>query len=380
MRHRLFTPGPTPVPERVTLRMAEPMVHHRAPHFTQIFREVIQGLKYLFQTHGDVLTFTTSGTGGMEAAVANLLSSSNRVITVEGGKFGRRWTEICRSYGVQVQVIEIPWDQAIDPDQIRTQLRATPQVAAVFLTHSETSTGVATGLEEVARIIRENSDALVVADGISAVGALPLKFDDWGIDLVVTASQKGLMIPPGLAFVALSPKAWVKVRQSDLPKYYLSFLKAKEALEQGTTPFTPAITLFQGLQQSLKMIQEEGIEKLWRRHQLLAKATREGIKALGLEVFAKTPSDSLTAVVIPEGVDGGELMRVLREKYRVTVAGGQGQLKGKIFRIAHLGYYDQLDMVSVISALELTLADLGWRVEVGAGVRAIQRVNAESSD
>lgn len=374
MRPRLFTPGPTQVPEAVVVAMSNPIVHHRGPEFAAIFHEVTEGLRYFFQTQNDVVILTSSGTGGMEASVANLLRRDDHVVTVAGGKFGKRWTEICRAYRVDTHEIEVPWGEAPDPQVLQDYLRTHPEVGAVFVTHSETSTGVAADLEKIAGVVRENSDALLVVDSVTSVGVLPFYMDRWGIDVAITGSQKGLMIPPGLAMVALNDRAWSRAEQADLPCYYFDMRKARESAAKNTTAWTPAITLFLGLQKSLQLIREQGLEYLWEKYALLAEATRQGILALGLELFAKKPSNALTAVTIPKELHGGAFTNHLREKYRITVAGGQGHLRGKIFRIAHLGYYDNLDMMAMMSALEMALADLGWRFEPGAGLKAVQQV------
>jgi len=375
MKKRLFTPGPTPIPEKISLKMAEPLIHHRGPGFSAILREVTEGLRYLFQTQNDVLILTTSGTGGMEAAVVNFLSRGDKVLVVEGGKFGQRWSEICGIYGVRVEPIPVPWGEAVDPDEVGRRLNQNPETRAVFLTHSETSTGVVMDIERIAEVVRRYSDALIIVDGISAVGAIPLKTDQWGIDVVVTASQKGIMVPPGLALLSVSQRAWKRAESSNLPKYYFDLKKCKEALVRAeTTPFTPAITLVIGLRESLRMIKETGLEALWKRHEIMARAVRAAVEAMGLEVFAKQPTNSLTTVKIPPGINGDELIDLLERRYGVIITGGQDSLKGKIFRIGHMGYIDRLDVISVISALELALADLGWEFEKGAGVAAAQRM------
>lgn len=374
MRTRLFTPGPTQVPERVQVAMSNPLVHHRGLAFKEMFQEVIDDLKYFFQTQGDVLTFTSSGTGAMEASVVNLLSKNALVLTVSGGKFGERWAELCRSYGANTHVIDVTWGEAVDPNDIEAFLKKHPDTVAVFVTHSETSTGVAADVKSIAKIVRTHSDAVLVVDAITSAGVLPFRMDEWGIDVAVTGSQKGLMIPPGLAAVALSARAWERVKTSDLPKYYFDFLKEKKAQESKTTAWTPAITLFMGLREALKMIREKGLESMWEKYALLADATRQGVLAMGLELFAKSPSDSLTAVKIPPAIDGLKFVQHLREKYGITVAGGQGPLKGKIFRVAHMGYYDSLDMVAMASALELALSDFNWQFEHGSGVCTVQQI------
>jgi aspartate aminotransferase-like enzyme len=379
MRERLFTPGPTQVPERVQVEMSKPLVHHRGSAFKEIFQEVLEGLQYFFQTQGDVLTFTSSGTGAMEASVVNLLSQKDLVLTVAGGKFGERWTELCQMYGAETHTLKIPWGEAVAPADVEAFLKEHPETVAVFMTHSETSTGAASDVESIARVVRQNSDAILVVDAITSVGVLPFKMDEWGIDVAVTGSQKGLMLPPGLAAVALNDRAWAKVKTSTLPKYYFDFNQEKAAQASRTTAWTPAITLFMGLREALQMIREKGLENLWQKYALLAHATRQGVLALGLELFAKTPSNSLTAVKIPETVDGVKFVQHLRQKYAITVAGGQGPLKGKIFRIAHMGYYDALDMVAMASALELALSDFGWEFEHGTGVCTVQQIFMENN-
>lgn len=374
MRARLFTPGPTQVPERVQVAMSNPLMHHRSADFRIIYDEVVADLKYFFQTKGDVIPVTSSGTGAMEACVVNLLSKKDPVLTVAGGKFGERWGELCQMYGADTHVLEIPWGEPLDPDVLKSYLQKNPKTAAVFVTHSETSTGVASDVKKIAGIVRNHSDALLIVDSITSAGVLPFKMDEWGIDVAVTGSQKGLMIPPGLAVVALNERAWNKVRTSDLPKYYFDLQRERAAQKKSATAWTPGITLFMGLREALKMIREEGLETMWEKYALLAHATRQGVRAVGLELFAKSPSDSLTAVKVPEEIDGLEFVRHLRTKYGITVAGGQKHLKGKIFRIAHMGYYDSLDMVAMASGLELTLSDFGWNFDYGSGVYAVQKV------
>jgi aspartate aminotransferase-like enzyme len=373
MRQRLFTPGPTQIPERVVVAMSGPMIHHRGPEFKALFDEVTTRLKYVFQTKGDVLILTASGSGGMEASVVNLLSPGDKALSIEFGKFGERWGELCRAYGLTPVTMKVPWGEAPDPAEVKKLVQSNPNLKAVFFTHSETSTGVASDLKEIAKVIRENSEALTVIDGITSVGVLPLYMDDWNIDVCVTGSQKGVMIPPGLSFVALNQRAWQRVETSTLPRYYFDFLKARKSAAEKSTAFTPAVTLLVGLQESLRMMEKYGLEFFWKKYDRLASATREGMKALGLELFAKTPSNALTSVKVPQGLEGSALTKTLREKYGVTVAGGQSQLKGKIFRVAHMGYYDHMDMVALMAAVEMTLADLGWKFEMGKGVATVQQ-------
>lgn len=373
-KKRLFTPGPTPVPENVMLTMAQPMIHHRQPEFLELFRRVNENLKYLFQTKNDVYVLTSSGTGAMEAAVCNLLSPNDTALYVNAGKFGERWGEICKVFGVQVEEIKVEWGNSVEPSEIEQRLQARPEIKAVFVTHSETSTGAVQDVKTITHLVHSVSNAVVVVDGISSVGALEFKMDEWGIDVSVAASQKGLMIPPGLAFIALNERALQLVEKSKLPKYYFSLLKAKEALTKDGTPWTPAVSLLMGLDKALMMIRQTGIEHIWERHSRLALAVRSACQALGLKLLAKCPSNALTAVWIPTAVDAKKFNLTLKDTFGVTVAGGQGELKGKIFRISHLGYYDEFDILSVISALEMALRQCGWKFDDGIGVTAAQKV------
>ncbi len=372
MKPRLFTPGPTPVPEQVMLRMAQPMIHHRTKEFSRTLHNVGEGLQYLFGTKLPVLTLTASGTGAMEAALVNTLSAGDEIIFVNAGKFGERWGDIARAYGVTAHEITIPWGSAVTPEQILEALEAHPAARAVCLTHSETSTGVFTDVRLIARAIRPRFDGLIIVDGITAVGAHELRFDEWDLDIVVTGSQKGLMIPPGLSFIALSERAWNAVESSTLPKFYFDLRAARKAHAGDDTPWTPAVTLILGLEVALEMIREEGVEELWKRHDRLARALRAGVTALGLRPFGRPASNAVTAVELPER--GEEFMTLIKKKYRITMAAGQDRYKGKIFRISHLGYYDEADMLSVLYAVEGALSDIGATFETGAGLAAAQRV------
>lgn len=370
----LLAPGPTPVPPEVLAAMAQPIIHHRTPEYREIFAEVNEGLKYVFQTKNDVLTFAASGTGAMEAAVANLLSPGDKALVVEGGKFGERFREIGEAYGVEVVPIKVEWGKAVELVLMRQKLKEEREIKAVFTTLCETSTGVVNDIKAMGEIV-SGEEAVLVVDAISGLGAMELQSDDWNVDVVVAGSQKGLMIPPGLAFASVSEKAWKLAKESKLPKYYFSFLKAKESLDKTDHPFTPAISLVIALREALRKIREEGLENVLYRHARLARATRAAVTALGLKLFAtEAPSNAVTAVKVPEGIDGVALVKNMREKYGVTIAGGQSQLKGKIFRIAHLGYTDTFDLSVAISALEMALSELGYKVELGAGVKAAEEV------
>ncbi len=354
------------------LRMAEPIIHHRHVEFTELFSKVHKNLQYLFQTPGDVITLTSSGTGAMEATVANIHSAGEKALFVNGGKFGERWGALLSAYGVQPVEISVPWGESVRIEDIEKSLKEHPSVSAVYLTHSETSTGAATDVKAIAKAVRSMSSALTVVDGITAVGAMELRMKEWDIDIVVTGSQKGLMIPPGLAFLAVSDRAWEKMKSSKLPKFYFDLLAARKALQLNDTPWTPAISLIIGVDAALSMIRNETLEKVWERHSRLAGSLRGAAGALGLEVLAKNPSNALTALRIPKAVDAKKFASVLKNTFGITAAGGQGELAGKVIRISHLGYYDELDMISVISAIEMTLSECGFRFESGAGIRAAQ--------
>jgi len=371
-KRHLFTPGPVDVPPEVLAALAEPMIHHRAPDFIPYSKSAHEGLKYVFQTRNPVITFAGSGTAAMEASVANMLSPGDRAITVEGGKFGERWTEQCKAYGVEPIVLKIEWGKAVTPALIEETLKAHPDVKAVYLTLTETSTGVLTNVEAICQVIAKTK-AISVVDAISALAAERCLSDPWQIDIVVAGSQKALMLPPGLAFCSVSPKAQALIASSKCPKYYLSFAKALKALEKDDTPFTPAVSLIRALCVSTKMIRDEGIENVWARHARLGRALRESAVAMNLKVFAESPSNVVTAIRVPDGVDGEKITKILRDKHGVTIAGGQEQLKGKVIRIATLGWAADLDVITVIGALEMALAEVGHKFERGAGLAAAVR-------
>lgn len=374
----LFSPGPTMLPPEVLLKMAEPIMHHREPEFEKIFAEIREGLKYLFQTKNEVLVFTSSGTGAMEGAVSNLLSRGDKALVVRGGKFGERWGEICKAYGIEFIPIDVEWGKAVEPESIRKALASDPAIRAVYTQASETSTGAKHPIREIAEMMKKYDDKVIVVDAITGIGVFDLPMDQWGIDVLVSGSQKALMLPPGLAFASLSDKAWKLVEKSDLPKFYFDFKKELKSTKKNQSSYTPAISLFVGLRESLNMIRKEGLEALFRRHEKLARATREAVKALGLGLYAPdSPSNAVTAVKIPEGIDGERLKDLFFEKFGITVAEGQDRAKGKIIRIAHLGYYERLDMVMVISALEMLLKEMGHSFELGAGVRRLEEVLME---
>lgn len=371
----LFSPGPTMLPPEVLLKMAKPIMHHREPEFEKMMEEIREGLKYLFQTKNEVMVFTSSGTGAMEGAVSNILAKGNKALVVRGGKFGERWGEICKAYGIEFVPIDVEWGKAVRPEQIRHALAENPSIRAVYTQATETSTGVKHPIREIAGIVGKYRDTVLVVDAITGIGVFDLPMDAWNLDVVISGSQKALMLPPGLSFAVLSEKAWTFVERSNLPKYYFDFKRELKSTQKNQSSYTPAVSLFVGLRESLRMMQEEGLEALFRRHKKLAEATWAAVKALGLELFApEAPSEAVTAVKVPEGIDGVKLQKLFFERFGITVAEGQDRAKGKIIRIAHLGYYDRLDMIMVISALEMLLKQMGHSFELGKGVRAAEEV------
>ncbi|RJP59609.1 MAG: alanine--glyoxylate aminotransferase family protein [Deltaproteobacteria bacterium] len=371
----LLAPGPTPIPSKTLLDMAEPIIHHRGPEFSSILGEIREGLKYLFQTRNEVLIFSSSGTGAMEGTISNMLSKGDKALVVNGGKFGERWIDICQAYGVDVEIIDVPWGEAVDPSIVKSILDQNNSIKAVFIQACETSTGVVHPIKEIAEIVKDKENTLVIVDAISALGALDIPTDRWGLDVVVAGSQKALMLPPGLAFASVSNKAWRFVESSNLPKYYFNFKKELMSLSKNQNAYTPAVSLLIGLRESLNQIKEEGLESVFARHEKLAKATRAAMTALELQLYAPTsPSNAVTAVLAPHNINGSDVVKVMREKYGITIAGGQGHAKGKIFRIAHLGYMDQFDVITAVSALEMTLHELGYHAELGKGIRAALEV------
>lgn len=370
----LMTPGPTPVPPEVLLSMAKPIIHHRTPQFQAVIKEVVDGLKYVFQTQSDIFILTSSGTGSMEAAVSNILSAGDKAITVQGGKFGERWTELCKSVGAVPVVIDVKWGEAVRPSDIENILKKDKSIKAVYTTLCETSTGVTADIKAIGEIVKK-TDAILVVDVISGLGAVEFKTDEWSVDIAAAGSQKGLMIPPGLAFITVSQKAWKLVEQCKTPRYYFDLKAQKEAMQDVDTPFTPAITLFIGLAEALKIIKTEGLETILARHKRMSAAIRNAVKALGLKLYAPTAySDAVTSVYVPDGIDGNKLVKVMRDKYGVGIAGGQSELKGKIFRIATMGYMTEFDCVVAIAALETVLKELGYKFQIGSGLAAAQEV------
>ena len=375
----LMTPGPTPVPAEVMLKMAAPIIHHRTPDFSAAFAESIRGLKYVFQTEGDVLLFACSGTGVMEAAIANCFSAGDTVIVCRNGKFGDRQKLIAETYGLTVVDLAYEWTEVVRPAYIEAALAEHPEARGVVVTQSETSSGVLNDVEAIGRIVGPLEDVVLIVDSITGIGAVQCKTDEWGLDVVMTGSQKGLMLPPGLAACTVSKKAWKAYERSTLPKFYFDWMSYQKNVAKDTTPFTPAVTLVLGLNESLKMIREEGIENVITRHAKLAEATRKGCEALGLKLFAPAEGrgSAVTPAWVPEGIDGKKVVSILKNKYGVTIAGGQDDYVGKIIRIGHLGYFGEFDIITTLTALEMTLAELAWEFTRGAGVVAAETVFME---
>jgi aspartate aminotransferase-like enzyme len=374
MKLYLMTPGPTPVAPETQLAMAQPIIHHRSPQFMDILAEVRDGLKYLFQTQQEVLTFTATGTGAMEGAVANLLSAGDTALVVDGGKFGERWTELCNVYGVKVNRLPVEWGRAVNPQEVAKNLEANPDIKAVLVQANETSTGVQHPVKELAEVTRNRPGTILVVDAISALGGYELPMDEWGIDVLVAGSQKAMMLPPGLAFAALSGKAWEFVKQSTLPKYYFDFSKQLKSQGKNQTPYTSPVSLILGLQEVLAKLRKIGLEKIYAHNRRLSAATKAAMAAMGLQLYSKDyPSVVLTAVEAPAGVDGQKVVSKLREQ-GIWIAGGQAQAKGKIFRIAHMGFIDTVDLLGTLGGLETVLNELGYKVEPGVGLRAAQEI------
>jgi aspartate aminotransferase-like enzyme len=376
-KQRLFTPGPTPVPEEVLLELARPMFHHRTADYRKMLEQVTKDMQYVFGTGQEVYTITGSGSAAMEASVACVVDPGEKMIAVRGGKFGERWSELGVAFGAKVVNLDIEWGSPVTPREIADALKANPDAVAVYITQCETSTATVSDVEAIAKVVAQ-TPALLVVDGISSIGAIPFKMDAWGVDISVTGSQKALMLPAGLAFIACSAKAWKKIEATKGHAYYLSLKAYKKALAppEWDQPYTPNNALVRAAMKSLAMIKAEGIEKIWAETRKKAEAIRAAAKALGLQVYSKSPSDSVTAIVIPEGVDGENLAKVMTKDFGVKPAGGQGKLKGKIIRFTTMGYTDAWDILAAVGALEMALAKVGYKVQIGAGVAAAQKVLA----
>jgi aspartate aminotransferase-like enzyme len=378
----LMIPGPTPVPEAALLALAKHPIGHRTSEFSNLLAEVTQNLKWLHQTESDVLMLTTSGTGAVEAGIINFLSPGDRVLVGCNGKFGDRWAEVAQAYSLQVEKISAEWGHPLDPQLFQEKLEADSekQIKAVIITHSETSTGVLNDLETINRYVKQHGEALMIVDAVTSLGAVNLPMDTWGLDVVASGSQKGYMIPPGLGFVAVSPKAWEAYKTAKLPRYYLDLGKYRKATAKNTTPFTPPVNLIVALHATLRMMQAEGLESIFARHQRLMNGTRAAIKGLNLPLLTadSCASYAITAVA-PNSVEAEQIRAIMKKRFDIALAGGQDHLKGKIFRIGHLGFVSDRDILSAIASLEVALRELGYEgFTPGSGVAAAARVFAQS--
>ncbi|MBI4688732.1 MAG: alanine--glyoxylate aminotransferase family protein [Nitrospirae bacterium] len=375
LKRYLLAPGPTPVPSEALLAMAMPIIHHRSPDFLPVLDAAKKGLQWLYQTKNDVLILCSTGTGGMVGAVNNFFSPGDKVITINGGKFGERWTKICKAYGLNTDEMVVEWGYAVKSEIVEEKLKKDTSIKGIFVQASETSTGVYHDIEALARIVKKYENTILIVDAISALVAHDLKMDAWGIDIMIGGSQKGVMLPPGLAFVGISEKAWKFAERSKCPRFYFNFKKERENLAKNQTNFTSPVTLIIGLNECIKMLRKEGIENVFSRHERLADATRKAMLAIGLELFPKeSPSNAVTAVCAPSGIDGQEIYKNLREKYGITAAGGQDHVKGKIFRIAHLGYADTFDVITAVAGVEMVLRGMGHPVKLGSGVAVAEEL------
>ncbi|MSR31518.1 MAG: alanine--glyoxylate aminotransferase family protein [Gemmataceae bacterium] len=380
LKQRLMTPGPTPVPEETLLELAKPVTFHRSGQFRALLAEVLEDLKYVYCTKNLVLPLTCSGTGAMEASVCNTAPPGSKAICLIAGRWGERWRNISKAFGITPIEITVPYGKSVDPSQLENALKEHPEAEIVCSTLSETATGAKNDIAAYGKILKDKSQVLIV-DAISGLGVVECRTDDWHIDLCVTGSQKALMLPAGLAFISVSDKGWKKIdaNSSQQRSFYYDLKKYRDNLKNSDTPFTPANTLVKALKVSLKMLRAEGIENTWARHGRMGAACRAGAGAMNLKLMGENPADGLTVIHVPEGIDGVELLGKLEKRHGVRVAGGQDALKGKILRIAHMGYMDVFDVLTALSALEMSLLEMGYnQLEPGAGVAAAQKVLSSS--
>ncbi|HEY7558608.1 MAG TPA: alanine--glyoxylate aminotransferase family protein [Candidatus Binatia bacterium] len=377
IKHYLLSPGPTPIPNEVALAMSETMIHHRTPQFNKVFDEAREGLKKLFGTKNDVLMLASSGTGAMEASIANLFSPGDKVLVINGGKFGERWLNISNAYGLNPVEMKVSWGEAVKVADVEKRLKTNSDIRGVMIQASETSTTVLHPVREIAQLTKNGP--LLLVDGVTAVGVVPMPVDDWGIDVLVTGSQKALMLPPGLGFIALSDRAWEKTKTAKLPRFYFDLNLERRNQQKGSGAFTPAVSLIFGVRASLAMIQREGLENVFARHARLCRATRAAALALGLRLLAPdSPSPAATGIYLPDGIDADRVLDYLRDRMNVTLAEGQDQLKGKAIRIAHVGYMGAFDVITAIAALEMALRKFGAEIPFGRGVAAAEEVLMEA--
>jgi aspartate aminotransferase-like enzyme len=375
IKERLFTPGPTPLLLEAQLRALTMTLHHRTDSFRALMRETIDNLRYYYNTQNDVIVFSSSGTGAMEGAISNLLSPGERVLIGTAGKFGERWVQLAKAYGIESIVVEVPYGQTVPVSEMKKHLESSGPFRAVLIQATESSTGVRNDVEALGKIVSAMPDTCFVVDAITGLGTTDLRPDEWGIDIMIGGSQKATMIPPGLAFASVSEKAWKAIEKSKLPRYYFDYAKERKSLKNGESSYTPATSLIVSLHGALNYIKQMGRENLIGNAALLAEATREAATALGLTHFAVTsPANAVTSINAPAGIESTKIVKDLRSRFGVILTDGQGSMKGHMFRIAHLGYYDFLDLVAVLGALEITLQKVGHKVELGSGVRAAQTV------
>ena len=380
VKQYLMTAGPTPIPPAVSEAMAQPMLYHRAPAFIEVYARCLEGLRLVFQTENDVLCFAASGSGGMESAAANLVEPGEPALVASCGKFGERWVELCDAFGARTVHLDAGWGNKFEPAELERQLRETP-AKVVFTTLSETSTGVVNDIQALTQVAHD-AGALIAVDAVSGLGAVPIPQDEWGVDVVVAGSQKALMCPPGLGFASANDAALEFAAGAGAHRYYFDWQRTVtgQRKDPPDSPFTPAVTLFLGLDVALRLIEEEGLEQVFERHRLLGRAARAAVRALDLELFGPEDENAnvVTAIKLPEGIDGATVPKLMRDRYGVTIAGGQGHLKGRIARIAHCGYFGAFDILTTFAAFEMALRDAGHEVELGTGVGAAQAVFLEA--
>jgi aspartate aminotransferase-like enzyme len=377
IKHYLLSPGPTPIPNEVALAMSETMIHHRTPQFNKVFEQSREGLKKLFGTKNDVLMLASSGTGAMEASVANLFSPGDKVLVINGGKFGERWLNIANAFALHPIELKVQWGKAVEVEAVEKQLKAHPDLKGVMIQASETSTTVLHPVKDIAKLTKNGP--LFLVDGVTAVGVVSVPLDDWGIDVLVTGSQKAMMLPPGLGFIALSDRAWERTKQATLPRFYFDLNLERKSQQKGSGAFTPAVSLIFGVRASLDMLQREGLDNVYARHARMSRATRAAATALGLKLLAPdSPSPAATGVYLPEGIDADQVLDYLRDHMNITLAEGQDQLKGKVIRIAHVGYMGAFDVITAVAALEMALRKFGVELPFGKGVAAAQEVLMEA--
>ena len=372
----LMIPGPTPVPEKVLLAMAKHPIGHRSGEFSQLIAETNENLKWLFQTKNNVMTLAASGTGTVEAAIINFLSAGDRILVGSNGKFGDRWAQIAEAYGLNVTTIKSEWGTPLNPDDFAKELQADSEkkIKAVMITHSETSTGVLNDLQAINKIVKAHGEALIIVDAVTSLGSFNIPVDEWGIDVIASGSQKGFMLPPGMGFVTASDKAWEAYKTATLPKFYLDLGKYNKSADKSSTPFTPPVTLYFGMKVALEMMKEEGLENIFARHTRQKEASRAAMKALGLPLFAPdTHASPAVTSVVPDGIDAEKIRSVMKNKFDIALAGGQDHMKGKMFRMGHLGFVSDRDVLCAISALEATVTELGHTPKE-SGVAAASRM------